>query len=581
LKTVHRHAGKPGLKLYDPSIIIIRNIVEDDKVVLATIRSSILHALEHSGQRGRPIDLTELLRNKHAEVLRNPLFFSQAIEQTAKLYQWSSATPAIRRLAKAQSNNTAESSIGKDDNLPEGKDGKSAIFDTPKKPTLELGYSSGVVQILLTELLAHQSESSATSKDLSIVSTSSDKSAESGNVNGTSTPSNPPKLQQEEMKHYAYTLFLLQTLSELLGSYNNCKLEFVNYSRRGQPREPLTPSKPRSMMLNYLLNDLLPTGNASYTTHNWGDTNLAKKRGISVLATSVISSLCKKTAESYEADERPDLLPSVRKFVLEGIARSLKDTLASSGPAQMRYSRFTSLAELCRKLLVSQPPLPLASLQAEVTSSADIAKLMFEKGFVGLLTNVVSDIELDVPDVRVIVNDILACLRDLTASVNRLAANSAIDAGAATGDIDEISIASSVSEDEMQDRDDTPDVFQNSALGILQGVVDDEDERDEYDDYDEEMDYEDEDDEEEDDGGGLNRSGSESEEADDDDDDGDDMHVSLSLSVVDFRSGLSRSSWRKKVMRMAKTANIPVKQITMTLARKQTMETIRDLKANQ
>ena len=133
----------------------------------------------------------------------------------------------------------------------------------------------------------------------------------------------------------------------------------------------------------------------------------------------------------------------------------------------------------------------------DVTSSSEMAKLMFEKGFVGLLTNVIADIELDFPDVRVVINDILSSLRDLTTSVNRLAANFSFDAGSAAGDVEEISTASSVSEDEeeMQDRDDTPDVFRNSALGILQGVVEDNGHRNhnhyhdlDYQEYDEEMD---------------------------------------------------------------------------------------------
>ena len=533
LKVIHTHAGKSNFKIADPSIIIIRQAVEDEKIILATMRSSVQAILDHSAQRGRPLDLSELLRHKYAELLREPKLFCQVVEQAAKLNQWSSANPTVRRLVKKQSPNS-DANPDPSGESASNKDAKpSSALETPRKGTLELNYSSGVVQILLNELLSQQSDSSSSIKDEakpdSIIAPSS-KSDESSN--GTTTPPNRSKLSPEELKDYAYTLFLLQALSELLGSYNMCKLEFVNYSRRGQPRELLTPSKPRSMMLNYLLNDLLPTGSASYNNHGWGDLNLEKRKGISVLAASVISALCKKTPESYEHDERPDLLPSVRKFVLEGIARSFKDTLASSGPAQLRYSRFTALAELCRKLLVSPISAgPGATASSDVlTGMADIAKLMFEKGFVGLLTNVVADIELDFPDVRNVVNDILACLRALTSSVNRLAADAAIGSSSAAGDVDEISVASSVSGDEMQDRDETPDVFQNSALGIMQGVVEDDDQDDEYDEYDEEMDYDEEDDDDDDDGR-LNRSGSESEEEEEDemDEDHDDMHVRTCL----------------------------------------------------
>jgi E3 ubiquitin-protein ligase HUWE1 len=401
-------------------------------------------------------------------------------------------------------------------------DVKPLAPETPKKPTLELNYSSGVVQVLLTELLSHHTDTPASLKkeDAPNVghATSPEDTTESGHL--TVNPTTRPKLAPEENKEYAYTLFLLQVLSELLGSYNNCKLEFVNYSRRGQSREPLTPSKPRSMMLNCLLNDLLPTGAISYTPQSSQDLNLQKKRGISQLSASVISALCRKTPELYEVDERPDLLLTVRKFVLEGVARSIKDTLASTGPTHLRYSRYTSLAELCRKFLASTA-IPIQTLAADINTSSEMAKLMFEKGFVNLLTNVIADIELDFPEVKAVVNDILASLRDLTTAVNRLAANSALEVGTASGDIEEISTASSVSEEEeMHDRDETPDVFRNSALGILQGVVEDQDHHNHhhgFEDYDDEMDY-DEDDDADDEDDDLDDSGSEDDEMDEDDD---------------------------------------------------------------
>ena len=530
LQLNHRHAGKSTVKVSDPSIIIIRHVVEDDKIVLATMRSVVQAVLDVGANRGRYIDLSELLRNKYADVLRNPKLFSHAVEQLAKLVGWSSSNPNSHKLNKKQPEKAATDGP-KTDGDAEIKDVKPVPPETPKKSTLELSYSTGVVQILLTELLSHHGEAMSSPKKEDTTN-SSPQGIETNNAVNQSHS----KLTPEETKEYAYTLFLLQTLSELLGSYNNCKLEFVNYSRRGQSREPLTPSKPRSMMLNYLLNDLSPTGNSAYTPQNSAlDMNVERKRGISALIGTVISSLCKKTPEFYEHDDRPDLLVNVRKFVLEGIARSLKETLASTGPAQQRYGRYTSLAELCRRLLASQTPLTLQQ-PIDIASSSEMAKLMFEKGFVGLLTSVIADIELDFPDVRVVINDILSSLRDLTTSINRLAANSSFEAGSAAGDVEEISTASSASvsdeEEEMQDRDETPDVFRNSALGILQGVVEDNGHRNhnhyhhlDFTAFDEEMEDDDDedDDDDDDDEDDLDESGSEDDEMDEDGDD--DMDV--------------------------------------------------------
>lgn len=525
LQLNHRHAGKTNFKISDSSIIIIRHVVEDDKIVLATMRSAVQMVLDVGANRGRHIDLSELLRNKYAEVLRNPELFKLAVEQIAKLTGWSSSSPNSHKLCKKPETPTEDTTKAEGEETI--KENKLVTPETPKKSTLELNYSSGVVQILLTELLSHHTDTAPPAKkdDTALnASNSLPSNGPSETPNGNSNQVPRTKLEPEEMKDYAYTLFLLQTLSELVGCYNNCKLEFVNYSRRGQPWEPLTPSKPRSMMLNYLLNDLLPTGSVSYAAHSSHDMDLEKKRGISALVISVTASLCKRTMESYEHNDRPDLLLNVRKFVLEGIARSIKETLGSLGPAQLRYSKYTALAELCRKLLSSQP---IQQMQVETTNGSQMAKLMFEKGFIGLLTSVVADVELDFPDVRVVVNEILASLKDLTVSINRLAADSSIDAGRATGDIDEISTASSISDEDIQDRDETPDVFRNSALGIHHGVVEDNGHinhhhhhHHDFAEYDE-MDYDDEDDDEDDDDD-LDESGSEDDEMDEV---GDDMNV--------------------------------------------------------
>ena len=568
LQLNHRHAGKTTVKVTDPSIIIIRQVVEDDKIILATMRSVVQAVLEVAASRGRYIDLSELLRNKYAEVLRDPDLFSHAVEQLAKLVGWSSSNPTSHKLGKKQSEQ-AVADAPKPESDVEVKDAKPVLPETPKKSTLELNYSSGVVQILVTELLSHHPDAiSSTKKEEAPISSNTGSPQRTDSNNAVLNQSHT-KLTPEETKEYAYTLFLLQALSELLGSYNNCKLEFVNYSRRGQSREPLTPSKPRSMMLNYLLNDLLPTGGTSYTAHPSQDMDLERRRGISQLVSSVISSLCKKTPEFYEHDDRPDLLVNVRKFVLEGVARSLKETLASTGPAQQRYSRYTSLAELCRKLLASQPPLAMAQMQIDVASSSEMAKLMFEKGFVGLLTSVVADIELDFPDVRAVINDILSSLRDLTTSINRLAATSSFDAGSATGDVEEISTASSVSEEEeeMQDRDETPDVFRNSALGILQGEVEDNGHRNhnhhhhlDYQEYDEVMDYDDDDEDDDDDDDDDLESDSGSDDSEMDEEDGDDeMNVHPTVWSTDIdRSALSRSLWMMGKMKTTTTMMMTV-----------------------
>src|SRR5208282_1274292 len=214
LQLNHRHAGKSTAKISDPSIIIIRHVVEDDKIVLATMRSVVQAVLDVGANRGRYIDLSELLRNKYAEVLRDPDLFSHAVEQLAKLVGWSSSNPSSHKLSKKQSEQ-AVADAPKPESDVEVKDVKAVPPETPKKSTLELSYSSGVVQILLTELLSHHADTiPSTKKDEAPIS-SNISSAPGADSNNASLNHSRNKLTPEESKEYAYTLFLLQALSEL------------------------------------------------------------------------------------------------------------------------------------------------------------------------------------------------------------------------------------------------------------------------------------------------------------------------------------------------------------------------------
>ena len=209
LQLNHRHAGKTTVKVTDPSIIIIRHVVEDDKIILATMRSVVQAVLDAGANRGRSIDLSELLRNKYAEVLRDPDLFSHAVEQLAKLVGWSSSNPNSHKLSKKQSEQ-AITDAPKPESDVEVKDVKPVPPETPKKSTLELSYSiwrrADPPDRTFVASRRHDTPRPRRTRHLfqAILA------APGADSNNASLNHSRNKLTPEESKEYAYTLFLLQ-----------------------------------------------------------------------------------------------------------------------------------------------------------------------------------------------------------------------------------------------------------------------------------------------------------------------------------------------------------------------------------
>jgi E3 ubiquitin-protein ligase HUWE1 len=220
----------------------------------------------------------------------------------------------------------------------------------------------------------------------------------------------------------------------------------------------------------------------------------------------VLVALCTKTGEfggvgrrrtepKYEEDE-PELA-FVRRFALEHALRSYKDAMASTEPLDAKYSKLMSLADLFDKMLSGYSFTNDAGFP---TSTRQLAKTMFEKNFIPTLTSSVADVDLNFPSAKRVIKYILRPLNKLTQTAVLLSENSDISSTIDNED-DEISSATSVSDME-DEREETPDLFRHSTLGMLEPRHDEEEssteesegEDDEmYDDeYDEEM-YDDED----------------------------------------------------------------------------------------
>ncbi|KAG9926404.1 hypothetical protein KCU98_g21326, partial [Aureobasidium melanogenum] len=124
-------------------------------------------------------------------------------------------------------------------------------------------------------------------------------------------------------------------------------------------------------------------------------------------------------------------------------------------------------------------------------------RFMYEKNFITALTSSIAELDLNFPGAKRAVKYILRPLKLLTDIGVTLSISGDVSAPGTTED-DEISSATSISDDENE-REETPDLFRNSTLGMFEAANSDDDEdesgsdeAEEYyegDEYGEEMDY--------------------------------------------------------------------------------------------
>ncbi|KAL8948008.1 MAG: hypothetical protein Q9222_005767 [Ikaeria aurantiellina] len=550
-------AGNTNEKLQSSFMLILRHIVEDEDTIRRIMRSEILQNFE--SRPSRPTDTTTYVRHMHHLALRSPELFVEVTNEKLEIKDYdSSSNPRPQILSLKPSPPEAQAEKGPADQVApqsgatEGENSNDQPADTKdakepaesaevgKAPTLKtkatevkppvVEHPSGVIHFILCEILSYKevedkdpsiskpksSEIRSHESSEAILETPPPTSDTEGLWISTETPTpesgsqdgevdfkkaGKPEFKAEEHPIYVYRCFLLQCLTELLQSYNQTKVEFINFSRKADPKA-ITPSKPRSGLLSYLLNDLIPLG-----TLNHEETIMFRKKSTtSNLALSVLVALCLKTNEygyhkqrdSVDEEDDTELL-FVRKFVLEYALKAYRDANTAGEALDVKYARLLCLADLFDRLLQGRlgQASPTQSNQVGGPSQKQIAKLMFDKNFLSALTTSIADIDLNFPQSKRAVKYILKPLKQLTSTAIHLSETSSISSTLGQTDDDEISTASSTSELD-DEREETPDLFRNSTLGMFEPGREDEsssesddDDEDMYDDeYDDGMEYE-------------------------------------------------------------------------------------------
>jgi E3 ubiquitin-protein ligase HUWE1 len=358
----------------------------------------------------------------------------------------------------------------------EEADGSDMQVDISSASPASTEAMENVVHFLVSELMkASKASSDATASSLTSsgkprdLSTSVDMDAPTTSAKG---PNDSIDTTKDIDRHF-YSCFLMQCLTELLFSYDSCKVAFLSYSpkKRSQQTPAKEGAKHRTAALQFLLSDLISFGTISQT-----DPDLRNRHLLCSWAMSVVVALCVDSSSASEAkDVSPDLV-SVRKFVLEAVSRAIKD-LPPSESLDSRYGRLFALSDLCHRLLTVR--FNTAGRKPQDETPTHIAKVMLEKNFVSTLTNALAEVDLNFPNVRSLVAAILRPLEHLTKIAIKMSRASDKSKDSAEGKANSVgSLASEEEEDDGEDmedagREETPDLYRNSSLGMYGGEMED------------------------------------------------------------------------------------------------------------
>ncbi|KAJ3855492.1 hypothetical protein EV368DRAFT_72228 [Lentinula lateritia] len=454
--------------------IILRHIIEDHKTVQGIMHQSIRRYF--TNPRNRVPDVSSYLKNCSAMALRDPNTF---IEVTQKLCHLGSPYTTPYTL-----------SLNKDSDLPsKNEELKSTVDMQVDTSTADSSESvDEVMYFLAAELMKaakvlSDTPSTTSSAPSSVVEPRT--APDAAHVPGSKDSADSSK----DKAQHLYMCFLMQCMTELLFSYDSCKVALLSYSvkkRTNTPAKENPHSRFRTSTMHFLLSELL---------------NTRSKMSVSTWAMSLLVALCVDTSSGQEGRDISNDLVAVRKFVLESISRAIKDASPAES-TELQYGRLFALSDLCHRLLtVRFSP----STRKHEDGPTQISKVMLEKNFVATLTSTLSDIDLNYPNVRTLVVAILKPLELLTKvaiKMSRAPGKARESSSPKAGSISPLSSDEEDEEEETQDaREEMPDLYRNSALGMYGGEMEDmtyhgedEDMDDEEDlgEHDEEMDFDEE-----------------------------------------------------------------------------------------
>lgn len=436
--------------------ILLRTCFETSDFLRVTFSAELNNLLKGPSRNGRR-DLPQVLKESSFLVLRDPQLYVEMLSKFVRLdnYDGSKLYLTKLNLVRVKDDPTVLEQVSED----------VEMSDAGSQSTKQLPPSTGIVHVLLSELM------DASRKDW------------------LSNPSEPeeqakkPNDMAAMLKNtdFAYICFLLQALTELLGSYKQAKLEFLTFSRKNETEK----IKPRSTSLNFLLHLLVPTellvkaSGPEYDRRS-AVSSLAKLAVFALVSTPVLE--LDKTPEPQKEDAD---MAVIRRYFVDILQKILKDNSLAPVPAPLRLGKLMDLFDMLASIMSSKfrdLAGPLVSKNATKFDSYFLVRALLEKQAPAQIAGLLAELDLNFPDISKVIKTGLKWLTAL--------GKVKVDFQEYFSDssrVDENDNDDEMVPDDDDDRDETPDLFRNLTLGMYDVDEDSEDsEDDEMGYYDEE-----------------------------------------------------------------------------------------------
>lgn len=448
---VYIKQNKCSEQVHSHVVNVIRRSVECDKIIKDYFEREITMSLHTKlgSKKAKVKELHTFLEENYALVLRHPDLFVEVVSEYCILKQTNRShdSPLVRKLTD-------------EDKEILGKFG----YDLKQKKSYASTNSSKIMQFLLSELM------DISRKDMMMNLKNEKKSKASLAENTREIIKNNRSLE--------YAVFLLETVGELMFSYASCKNEFLTFSKKLKEK---SDKKPRSTAINMLIHKFItvnPFEKEENEIHNVHE--LLSSLGC-VCILGLITTVPKEDVSLGNNKAIDDDVLFARKFTVDVLIKILKDAESSNKNSIIKYGRIVDIVNLIRKLCgesVGNIIGYAVDCEANKHDRYYFAKELLDKKFGVLATGILSRLDMNFPYTEQVSDSILKLL-SLLGEI-KVQYQIEFKADQHTADADE-----EVYDDDLEEREDAPDLLRNSTLGMYD-LDDIEDEDD--DDFDDEFD---------------------------------------------------------------------------------------------
>lgn len=438
LKVIGLHQKYEKINYLESSFLLLaRRCFENNEIISNLVRYELSKAFTTRSigdHKEKSRDLPGLVSEKANLVMRSPELFINCISEMSVLEDFSSPSELkslnIKRQIKENNETVKEHKI--------------------EEEKISLTNQSGIVHLILSQLMASYK------KDW----TSEPPSTEE---------SHTKKRKREDVKASknsvcAYMIFLLKVLIELLSSYKKSKLEFLTFNKRNAYAES---PKPRTTALNFFLYQLL-----DFNTHDHDKFETKRREVIARLSRDVIIGFVSSVHDKEQTQQDfkcVDVdMTFIRKFTIESISKALKDCNTSPKLLDSNVGRLYGLFHLASSLLVIDKGYLFSVLDSNKIESDkyQLCKLMLEMNIPGTITECMSLLDLNHPFTKKLFNSSVEPLNAINEVRTHFSDLFKVENNEDEEDVDDDS-----------EKDDIPDMFKNSALGMydIEDIEEDDD----------------------------------------------------------------------------------------------------------